>query len=76
MLRNLGKGIAMSDAETAAMVRAVLDELCLGVSQHDSEVRNRIASKLIEAIQQGKPSIDDLRKVGRKVLLRPPTMWP
>jgi hypothetical protein len=63
----------MPDAKTAAMLRAVLDELCLGASQHDRDVRNRVASKLAVAIDQGKPSID--RKVG-KILLRPPTIWP
>jgi hypothetical protein len=69
----------MPDLETAAMLRAVLDELCLGGS-HDTEMRSRVASKLIEAVERGKPSIDDLREVGRrevgkKILLRPPTMW-
>lgn len=76
MLRGIGRGIAMPDVEAATMLRAVLDELCLGAVQHDTEIRNRVASKLIEAIDRGKPSIDDLREVGRKVLLGPPTMWP
>lgn len=68
------QGMAMPDLETAAVLRAVLDELCLG-GPHDTEMRSRVASRLIEAVEQGKPSIDDLREIGRKILLQPPTMW-
>jgi len=63
------QGMAMPDLETAAMLRAVLDELCLG-GPHDTEMRSRVASRLIEAVEQGKPSIDDLREIGRKILLQ------
>lgn len=63
----------MPDQETAAL-RAVLDELCLGGTR-DTEMRSRVASKLIEAAGQGTSSIDDLREIGRKILLQPPTMW-
>jgi hypothetical protein len=66
----------MPNTEAAAMVRTVIDESRLGDSQPDPEIRNRVASKLIEAIEQGEASIDDLRKVRSKVLPRPPTMWP
>ena len=65
----------MPDLETAAMLRIVLDELCLGKSQHDAENRSKVASKLMEAVEQGNLSIDDLRAIGGKTLLRPPTMW-
>ena len=66
------QGMAMPDQETAAL-RAVLDELCLGGTR-DTEMRSRVASKLIEAVEQGTASIDDL-EIGRKILLQPPTMW-
>jgi hypothetical protein len=68
------QGIAMPDLETAALLHAVLDELCLGGTR-DTEMRSRVASKLIEAVEQGASSIDDLREIGRKILLQPPTMW-
>jgi len=65
----------MPDLETAAMLRIVLDELYLGRSQPDTENRSKVASKLMEAVEQGNLSIDDLRAIGRKTLFRPPTMW-
>ena len=65
----------MHDLETAAISRTVLDELCLGRLQHDTENRSKVASKPMEAVEQGNLSIDDLRAIGRKTPLQPPTMW-
>jgi hypothetical protein len=65
----------MPDPETAALLRAVLDEICASVSPFDARTRTNVASRLLEVARQGKPSIDDLRQAGRVVLPRTPTMW-
>ena len=67
--------ITMPDAETAAVLRAVLDELCVSISQYDASTRTNVASSLLEAARQGKPSLDDLKRAGQQALLQPPTMW-
>jgi hypothetical protein len=59
------------DPETTALLRAVLDELCAGVSPYDASIRTDVASRLLETARQGGSSIDDLREAGRQVLLQP-----
>ena len=61
----------MPDAETAALLRAILDEVCASISLSDTSTRTNVASKLLETVKQGTPSVDDLRKVGRQVLHQP-----
>ena len=65
----------MPDPETAALLRTVLDELCVQVPLFDAGTRTNVASRLLEATKQGSRSIDDLRAIGRQALHRPPTMW-
>jgi len=65
----------MPDAETAALLRAVLDELCSHVPASDANTRTNVASSLLATAQEGKPSVDDLRQAGMLALRRPPTMW-
>jgi hypothetical protein len=65
----------MPDPETAAVLRAVLDEVCASVSPFDACTRINVASRLLEVAKQGKPSIDDLREAGRVILPKTPTMW-
>jgi hypothetical protein len=65
----------MVDAETTALLRAALDELCASLSPSESSTRTSVASKLLEAVKQGSSSLDDLKKAGREVLRQPPTMW-
>lgn len=65
----------MLDAETTALLRAVLDEVCASISLSDTSTRTNVASKLLEAVKQGTPSADDLRRVGQQVLLQPSAQW-
>lgn len=65
----------MPDAETAAVLRAVLDELCNNISRLDTSTRANVASKLLEAAKQSRYSIDDLKRVGQEALRQTPTMW-
>ncbi|MBV8925454.1 MAG: hypothetical protein JOZ74_08820 [Bradyrhizobium sp.] len=65
----------MPDAQTAAMLRAVLEELCVSISPFDAHTRTNVASKLLETIRNGRSSLDDLKNAGRQALYAPPTMW-
>ena len=65
----------MPDAETAALLRVVLDEVCASISRSDTSTWTNVASKLLETVKQGTPSIDDLRQVGKQVLHQPRTAW-
>ena len=67
--------IVMPDAQTAAMLRAVLEELCVSISPFDAHTRTNVASKLLETIRNGRSSLDDLKNAGRQALYAPPTMW-
>jgi hypothetical protein len=65
----------MPDPETAALLRAVLDELCAGVPPFDSTTRTNVASRLLDTVKHGSSSLDELKRAGREVLRHPPTMW-
>jgi hypothetical protein len=66
----------MPDAEMAALLRAVLDEVCADISWSETTTRERVAARLSEAARMGHSSAEDLRRVGRDALSRAPTMWP
>ncbi|MCK1478818.1 hypothetical protein [Bradyrhizobium sp. 197] len=53
----------MFDAETTALLRAVLDEVCETVSRNETGTRTHVASKLL------------LKQVGRRAWNEAPTMW-
>ena len=65
----------MPDAETAAVLRAVLDEVCADLSPFDTVTRTHVASSLLEKTRQAHSSLDDLRQAANNALRRPPTMW-
>lgn len=65
----------MFDPETAALLRAVLDELCENVPKLETATRTHVASKILEAATKGEWSIDDLKEAGREALHDAPTMW-
>jgi hypothetical protein len=65
----------MPDAETAAVLRAVLDEVCVDLSPFDTVTRTHVACSLLEKTRQAHSSLDDLRQVANNALRRPPTMW-
>ena len=65
----------MFDPETAALLRAILDELCENVPQLETSTRTRVASKILQAATKGEWSIDDLKEAGREALHDAPTMW-
>ena len=64
----------MLDADTTALLRAVLDEVCENVSRYETMARTHVASKILEAARSGETSVANLRQVGRKALSDAPTM--
>ncbi|MCP3459526.1 MULTISPECIES: hypothetical protein [unclassified Bradyrhizobium] len=65
----------MSDTETTALLRAVLDEVCTDIPTSETAARERVAATVLEMIRMGCCSADDLRRAGRDALNRAPTMW-
>lgn len=65
----------MFDAATTALLRTVLDEVCVNVSRYETEARTHVASKILEAARQGVKSPEGLRAVGQEALMRAPSMW-
>ncbi|PAY06749.1 hypothetical protein CK489_28230 [Bradyrhizobium sp. UFLA03-84] len=65
----------MLDGETAAMLRAVLDEVCGDLPQSDTTRRTSVASGLLLAMREGRSSIDELRSAGHAALRTAPSMW-
>lgn len=45
----------MLDTATTALLRAVLEEVCEGVSRHETGARTHVASKFYKPPQRGKP---------------------
>lgn len=56
----------MFSAETTALLRAVLEEVCENIPVSEVAARTHVASKILEAAAQGQLSTD---------ALSPPTMW-
>ena len=65
----------MPDAEIAALLRAVLDEVCAGLAPSEMATRERIAARLSDLVRSGYCSREDLIQAGRTSLTRAPTMW-
>jgi hypothetical protein len=70
-----GLGGAMLDAETTALVRKILDEVCAAVSHDEPGARLHVASKLLESASKGETSAEGLKLVGQQALVGAPTMW-
>jgi hypothetical protein len=64
----------MFDAQTTALLRALLNEVCEDVSRYENGVRAHVATKILESARPGEKSADDLRKAGRIALQAVPTM--
>ncbi|WP_426441021.1 hypothetical protein [Bradyrhizobium genosp. P] len=65
----------MPDPATAALLRAVLDEVCENVPRYDTGARAHVASRILEAASRGDTSPDRLKQIGRAALSDAPTMW-
>ncbi|MBR0685217.1 hypothetical protein JQ612_14000 [Bradyrhizobium manausense] len=65
----------MPDPEMAALLRAVLDEVCAEIPLSDTTTRERVAARLRKAAQTNRHAVQDLRQAARDALIRAPTMW-
>jgi hypothetical protein len=68
-------GHLMFHTATTALMRAVLDEVCEGVSRREIRARTHVASKILKAATRGDVSPEGLRRIGREALYRAPSMW-
>ncbi|MGY8707856.1 hypothetical protein RAD16_19115 [Bradyrhizobium sp. 18BD] len=66
----------MSDADAAALLQAVHDEICAGLPLSETATRERVAARLREMMREDRCSLEDLRQAGRNALVHAPTMWP
>ncbi|MCC8981470.1 hypothetical protein [Bradyrhizobium acaciae] len=66
----------MRDGETVAVLRAVHDEVCTDVPRSNTTRRTGVASGLLQAVREGRSSIEELRRAGRAALRTVPSMWP
>ncbi|MBR0858387.1 hypothetical protein [Bradyrhizobium liaoningense] len=64
-----------SKVELAALLRAVLDEVCANVPSSDAATRQRVAARLRETLRGDRCSLEDLKQAGRDALISAPTMW-
>ncbi|MET4273824.1 MULTISPECIES: hypothetical protein [unclassified Bradyrhizobium] len=64
----------MFDAETTALLRAVLDDVCETVSRYETSVRTHVASVILEAASKGETSVHGLKQVGRRALNEAPIL--
>jgi hypothetical protein len=58
----------MFNSETTALLRAVLDEVCAGVSIHETATKALVASKILESASKGELNPEALRAVGQRSL--------
>ncbi|MET4039891.1 hypothetical protein ABIC03_001576 [Bradyrhizobium sp. RT6a] len=62
----------MFDAETTALLRAVLDEVCESVSRYETSARTHVAAMILEAASKGETSADGLKRIGVNALREAP----
>jgi hypothetical protein len=68
--------MAMLDPQTAALLRAVLDEVCEALSQPNATRGMEVASKLLQGTLEQRAAIDCMSEAEQKTLRAPPTLWP
>ncbi|MDI3567391.1 hypothetical protein [Bradyrhizobium sp. Arg816] len=65
----------MLDATTTALLREILEEVCVNVSRSESGVRAHVASKILEAASKGERTRERLKQIGFDALRQAPGMW-
>jgi hypothetical protein len=63
----------MFNAETRALLRAILDEVCQHIDQYHNASRAHVASRILAAAGR-ECTINEIRNVGRKALQEDPLM--
>jgi hypothetical protein len=67
--------MAMLDSQTAALLRAVLEEVCEAVSQPNATRGMHVASKLLQVALEERDQIDRVSEAEQTTLRSPPTLW-
>lgn len=65
-----------SPPKRAALLRAVLNEVCRELPADETGTRTHVASRILEAASRGETSIEVLKQIGQTALTSSPTMWP
>jgi hypothetical protein len=65
----------MFDAVVSALFRCVADDVCVDVPAQEAGKNPLVASKPPESVPKGQLDDDELRAVGRQVVLPAPSMW-
>ena len=65
----------MLSSETTALLRAVLEEVCLDVDRAHTVTRAHVAAGKLAAAGRGLITAEDVREAGREALKTAPTMW-
>ena len=63
----------MFDAEKRALLRAILDEVCVHVDQYHNATRAHVASRILAAAGR-ECTIEDIRNAGLEALRDQPSM--
>lgn len=58
----------MFDTETTMLLRAIHEEVCLGLSRYETDTKSHVALRILQAAAQGLDSVEDLRRVGKRAL--------
>jgi hypothetical protein len=64
----------MFDAETRAMLRAILDEVCGHIGMYQNGTRAHVAARILAAAGRD-CTVEDVREAGRDALKTAPSMW-
>lgn len=64
----------MFSSEVTALLRAVLDEVCAEIAEHETSKKVLIASRILESASKGERDADALRIVGHQALVIP-SVW-
>lgn len=64
----------MHDPDITALLRTILDEVCVHIDQHQTATRAHVAAQILAAA--GRESTpENIREAGRDALKSAPTMW-
>lgn len=63
----------MFDAETRALLRAILDEVCSQIDMYQNATRTHVAGHILAAAGREFSTVDDIREAGRAALNTAPT---
>jgi hypothetical protein len=70
----------MFDADTRAVLRALIEEICnkagqYEAGQYENAARAQVAAKILAAAGREAQTLDELREIGEDALKSTPTMW-